>query len=33
VSVIERWKSDPTYRPKALAFVTADNVDRLTTQS
>jgi len=32
VSAIERWKSDASYRPKALSFVTADNVDRLTTQ-
>ncbi len=31
-SVIERWKNDTNYRPKALAFVTAANVDRLTTQ-
>jgi hypothetical protein len=28
-SVIERWKSDATYRPKALSFVTQQTVDRL----
>lgn len=32
-SVVDRWKNDSTYRPKALAFLTADNVSRLTIAS
>jgi glutathione S-transferase len=32
VSVVERWKSDASYRPKALAFVVPENVDGLTVQ-
>jgi uncharacterized protein (DUF2235 family) len=32
-SVIERWKNDANYRPKALDLVTAANIDRLTTQA
>ena len=31
-SVVERWKNDTHYRPKALSFVTADNIDALATQ-
>jgi uncharacterized protein (DUF2235 family) len=32
-SVIQRWKSDATYRPAALTFVTPQNIDRLTVQA
>jgi uncharacterized protein (DUF2235 family) len=28
-SLVERWKGDASYRPKALSFVTAPTVDRL----
>jgi len=29
-SVIARWKGNPAYRPAALQFMTAENIDRLT---
>jgi len=28
-SVVERWKNDSTYRPEALSFVTASNVEQV----
>jgi hypothetical protein len=32
-SVIQRWKSDGTYRPGALAFVTPQLLDQLTVDN
>jgi uncharacterized protein (DUF2235 family) len=32
-SVVERWKQDAAYRPKALAFISAQNVGRLAIQA
>jgi hypothetical protein len=31
--VVERWKSDAAYRPRALAFITDQNIVALTVQS
>jgi hypothetical protein len=31
-SVVERWKSDSKYRPKALSFLTPENIERVIVQ-
>jgi uncharacterized protein (DUF2235 family) len=32
-TVVQRWKSSNAYRPSALSFITAENIDRLTVES